>query len=133
MTQETPDRRRGDDLDVDAGLGERVEHVGRDARMALHSRADERDLRDLRVAHDAGRPDLARGLLEDRLRGRQVRLRHRERDARRPLLGDVLDDHVDVHAGVRERAEDACRDPGPVGDAEDHDLRLRGVVRDPRR
>ena len=41
-----PDRRGRDDLDVDAGLGERVEHVRRDARVRLHARADQRDLRD---------------------------------------------------------------------------------------
>ena len=49
-----------------------------------------------------------------------------------PGGGDVLDDHVDVHARVGERAEDAARDAGPVGHAEDRRLRLRGVVRDAR-
>src|SRR5689334_18942029 len=34
-------RRRGDDLDVDPCLREGLEHVGGDARMALHSGADE--------------------------------------------------------------------------------------------
>src|SRR5205814_5130668 len=47
------DRRRGDDLDVDAGFGERLEHVRGDARVALHSRADERHLPDLGVVEDA--------------------------------------------------------------------------------
>ena len=49
-----------------------------------------------------------------------------------PFGRDVLDDHVHVHADVRQRAEDARRDPGPVGHAEDRHLRLRGVVRDSR-
>ena len=41
---------------------------------------------------------------------REVGLRQRERDVGQALLGDVLDDHVDVHAGVGERAEDAGGD-----------------------
>ena len=39
--------------------------------MALHPRADQRDLRDVGVAREAGRVDLARDLAQDRLGGRE--------------------------------------------------------------
>src|SRR5438270_6593669 len=52
------DRRGRDDPDVDAGLSERVEHVGGHAGMALHPRPDERDLRDLAVEREAARAHL---------------------------------------------------------------------------
>ena len=125
------DRRRGDDLDVDPCLGERVEHVGGDARVALHARSDQRDLRDVGVAARRAR---RRGPRELRSRigsaiGRSVFGSVNEIVAV-AVLRDVLDDHVDVHAGVRERAEHLRRDAGAVGDADDRHLRLRGVVRD---
>ena len=47
-----------------ARLGERVEHVGRDARVRAHAGADERDLRDLRVVREPERADLGRERLE---------------------------------------------------------------------
>jgi hypothetical protein len=43
---------------------------------------------------------------------------------------DVLHDHVDVHAGIRERTEHACRYAGLVRHVDDHDLRLGRVVGD---
>ena len=42
----------GDHLDVDVCFGERLEHLGRDARVGLHPRADDRDLGDVVVADD---------------------------------------------------------------------------------
>ena len=124
------DRRRRDDLDVDARLRERAEHLRRHAGVALHAGADQRDLADLRVALDVRRADLRGNLLEDRVGNRDVVLRDRERDARRPVLGDVLDDHVDVHAGLCEALEDSRRCARTVGHAGEHDLRLGGVVCD---
>ena len=47
-------------------VGQRVEHVRRDARMSAHAGADERDLRDVRVVREPARLDLvpraARGI-----------------------------------------------------------------------
>src|SRR4051794_32940230 len=48
------DRRGGDDGRLDAEVAERLEGLGRDARMALHSRADDADL-----AEVAARPEVA--------------------------------------------------------------------------
>ncbi len=62
---------------------------------------------------------------------RNVRLRQRERDRRSTVLGDVLDDHVDVDARPREVAKHLRGDARPVGDADDRHLRLGGVVGDP--
>jgi hypothetical protein len=99
--------------------------------VAAHPGADERELADLAVAGHAGGADLRRDRVEDRLGRGQVLLGQRERDVRVPGGGDVLDDHVDVDPRVRERAEDAARDPGAVGHVLDRRLRLAGVARDP--
>ena len=109
------DRRGRDDLDVHAGLRERVEHVRRDAGMALHPRADQRHLPDVGVTREACRVHLGRDLAQDRLGGGNVVLRQRERDVRVALGRDVLHDHVDVHAGVRERTEARAAIPGRSG------------------
>src|SRR5207245_10562876 len=97
------DRRRGDDLDVNARVRERLEHVGGDARVAAHARADERDLPDVRVADVALGIDVLRDHAEHRLGGGEVGFGQGERDVRVPGGGDVLDDHVDVDARVGER------------------------------
>src|SRR5205823_7811112 len=124
------DRRRGDDLDVDACLREGFEHASGDSRVALHSGSDERDLRDLVVEVNGRRADVGGELLEDRLGDCEVALRQRERDIRRAVGGDVLHDHVDVHAGVRKRAKDARRDARAVGHRDDRRLRFGRIVRD---
>ena len=54
------DRRGGDHLDVDVLVAERGEHLGGDARVRLHSRADDRDLPHRRVLGDAEDADLGR-------------------------------------------------------------------------
>src|SRR6266576_2196119 len=58
------DRRRRDDLDVDARLGERVEHVGDDAWVRLHPRADKGDLCDLSIGREALPADVCRDVRE---------------------------------------------------------------------
>src|SRR5439155_18835379 len=83
------DRRGRDDLDVDAGLAQRLEHVRGDAWMALHSGTDEGHLRDDRVVDETLRGDLRREDLENRLRRGEVRLRKRERDVARAFRRDV--------------------------------------------
>ena len=40
------------------------------------------------------------------------------------VLGNVLDDHVDIDVGLGQRPEDAGGDARPVGDAAQRDLRL---------
>src|SRR5438132_7679217 len=73
-----PDGRSRDDLDVDVGLAESLEHVGGDTWMALHPGADEGHLRDVGVVDDALRADLGGEDAENRLRCGEIRLRQRE-------------------------------------------------------
>ncbi len=61
------------------------EHVGGNARMALHPGANERDLGDLVVEVDGRCADLDGEPVEDRLGDHQVALRQRRRDVRRTL------------------------------------------------
>ena len=124
------DRGGGDDLDVDARLGESFEHVGGNARMALHAGAHERDLRDLVVEIDRRRADLGGQAVEDRPGDREVALRQGERDVRRAVGGDVLHDHVDVHARVGERAEHTRGDARAVGYRDDRRLGFGSIVSD---
>jgi hypothetical protein len=124
------DRRRRDDLDVDPGLGEGLEHVRGDAGMALHACADERHLCDFVVDLAGPRPDVGGELVEDGLRGREIALRERERDVGRAVGGDVLHDHVDVHAGVGEHAEDTRGDTRRIRYGHDRRLRFGDVVGD---
>ena len=77
-----------------------------------------------------GGADLVGELAQDRLGQRGVLGGEREADVGVPLGAGVLDDHVDVDAGVRERPEDARRDARLVGHADDRHLRFPGVVCD---
>src|SRR5262249_1344474 len=101
-----------------------------DAGVALHARSDDGYLRDLGVGCDPRGADRLREVAEYRLRALEVVLRNGEGDVGASFGRAVLDDHVDVHADVRERPEDAAGDAGPVGHAENRDLGLARVVRD---
>ena len=48
------------------------------------------------------------------------------------LFRDVLNDHVDVHARIRQRPEDGAGDAGPVLDGEERDLCLVARIGDAR-
>ena len=60
-----PDRRRADHLDVDSFVGERLEHLGGDAGVGLHARADERDATDLGIRAVAPRLGVDDDLVHD--------------------------------------------------------------------
>ena len=126
------DRRGGDHLDVDALAAEGGEHLGGDAGVRLHSRADDRDLAHRRVLGDAGDADVGDDRVERGAGGRQVGARDGEGHVGRGALGLrlVLDDHVDVDVGVGERREDPPGDARAVRDAEQRDARLVGRVGD---
>ena len=68
-----PDRRRADHLDVDALGRERLEHLGGDAGMRLHARADERDAADVLVGAEAARLGVDDDLLHARRGARRRR------------------------------------------------------------
>jgi hypothetical protein len=126
------DGRRRQDLDVDVGLGERLEHVGRDPGVRLHAGSDERHLPDVRVGLDALRADLRAYRPQNGLGASKVVLRKREEDVGVTLLvRRVLHDHVDVDTLVGEGAEHARGDTRLVGYSQDRHLRFGGVVCDP--
>src|SRR5215208_5411320 len=66
------DRRGGDHLDVDVLVAEGAEHLGGDARMRLHSRADDRDLPHRRILGHAEDPDRGDNRVERGAGGRKV-------------------------------------------------------------
>ena len=117
-----------DHLDVHAGVGEGAEHARGVARRVVQAGADDRHLPDRRVRGQLARAELADDRLEDLLATSQVPARHGERQVGRAAVPDVLDDHVDVHAGLGERFEDRPGDARPVGDIDERHLRDVPVV-----
>ena len=119
------DFRRRDGADVDALLGQRLEGAGGDAGMGAHADADRRNLHHILRPLQLDVADLRSSLLEDAHRALILDRRHGEGDVgRRRVVGDDLDDHVDVDVGVGERHEDRRGDPGLVRDITQRDLRL---------
>ena len=115
-TQRDADRRGRDHLDVDAVVGQRLEHRRRDARVGLHAGADQRDPADVLVVRSRRSRRSRRRAHRSPARSRhEVGLRHRERDVGGPADRRVLHDHVDVHRLVGEGAEQSRRDAGLVG------------------
>ena len=100
--------------------------VGRDAGMAAHADADDRDLGDVGRALDR--------LIADRCsRASSSTFCARSKSAigtvkvmsvSRAVLGDVLDDHVDIDVGLGERHEHRRGDARLVGDPAQRDLGL---------
>ena len=120
------DRRRRDHLDVDPALADRREDLRRDAGVAAHPGADDRDLADVRVRLDP-LADVER--LEHLGRRPQVVGRDREREVGLLVVGDrlVLDDHVDVDVRVGQGGEHAPGDARLVAEAGEGYARLVGV------
>ena len=86
------DRRGRHDLGLDAGVGQRREHLRRHARVALHARADHADLAEV----------VARAPLRRRARRAPPCAASRSSaGAEKTISGAGLDDRVDVHARVR--------------------------------
>ena len=120
-----------DCLDIDRAFGEGLEHRRGDPGVAFHSDADDTDLGDMRVRDDPEEADLALLGLEHRQAARQIGARHGKRDVGLAfVLGDVLDDHVDVDAGGRQWPEDVCDRARPIGYPGQRDLGFVLVVRD---
>ena len=126
-----PDLRGRDHLDVDAGIGQRPEHPGRVARGVVQPGADDRHLGDRRVGRQLAGAELAHERIEGLLGRRELDPRDREREVGRAAVADVLDDHVDVDAGLGERVEDRPRDARPVRHGDDRDLGDVPVVGEP--
>ena len=124
------DGRGADHVQVDAEVGQRLEHLGGDAGVAAHTGADQADLGDLRVGVVLSCAELLDDLLERLVGGGDVLDRDRARDVAVAALAGVLDDGVDVDVGVGQRGEDASRDARPVGDSAQRDLGLVGGVAD---
>ena len=79
-----------------------------------------------------GDPKLLRDRCERGVCGLRVFLRHRERQLRERAFGArlVLDDHVDVDAGVGERGRHTTGDAGAIGHAHERYAGLRARVGD---
>ena len=107
-------------------VAERLEHLGRDARMASHAGADDRDLADVGLGLDAA-GDFER--LEHVGRRGQVLVGDGEGEVGCPIGRDglVLDDHVDVDVRVGKSGEDAAGDAGLVAEPGQGHARLVGV------
>ena len=119
------DLRRGDGADVDAAAGQRLEGVGGDAGVAAHADADHRDLGDVGRAVDVVEADRGLGLVQHVDRALIVGGRHREGEVGGGAVGgDVLHDHVDVDAGLGQRAEDRGGDARLVRHVAHRNLRL---------
>ena len=101
--------------------------------MRAHAGPDDRELSDLVVVHETLEADLVLIARERAQRAARIGLGQRERDVGATGGGrrHVLHDHVDVRAGLRDDLEDLCRLAGHVGDADDRDLGLTEVGRDP--
>src|SRR6516165_1945462 len=129
-----PDLRGGDHLDVHPGAGDRAEEGGRHPRVGLHPSSDQGHLADPVVVEQALELDLRLHRAQRRQRRLPLGAREGERDVGEPGggRGDVLHDHVDVDASVRDRPEDLRRLAHHVGNSRDGDLGLTPVVRDAR-
>ena len=104
------------------GVGERPEHPGGIARRVVQAGADDRDLGHRGVGRQLAGAQVADERLERLLGGRQLDPRDRERQVGLAAVADVLDDHVDVDAGLGERVEDRPGDARPVRHGHDRDL-----------
>ena len=99
--------------------------------MAFHADPDDADLGDVVVREDAEEADLALLGLEHREAAREIGARDGKGNVCLAfVLGDVLDDHVDVDAGGGQRPEDMRDRAGLVGHPGQGDLGLVLVVRD---
>ena len=113
-------------------FSERVlEHAGGDAGMTAHADADHRDFHNVGRAFDIEVTDVDLGLFQNVESPRQFAGVDRERHVRVLAVGrDVLDDHVDVDAGIGQGPEDARRDARLIVHLEKRDLGLVLGVRD---
>src|SRR5437899_2308954 len=101
------------------------------AVVAAHADADHRHLADIGIGHQRPVTELLLAVLEHLDGPLEIGLRHREGEVgRAAALGDVLDDHVDIDAGIGERPEDRRRHAGPVGHPRQGDLGLVAIVGD---
>ena len=94
--------------------------------MAAHADAHDGDLCHVLVGHELVVVDFARSLdFFHRLPGAcHLAYRQRKRHVGAAILGDVLDDHVHVHPGARQRAEDRGGNAWPVRDRKQRHFRL---------
>src|SRR5690606_25558464 len=99
------DGRGGDHLDVDVVVGQDLEHLGRHPRVGLHAGTDDRDPADVVVEPHAGVVEVPGQRVDERGGPLRVGVRDGEGDVRAAVLGHVLDDQVDVDAGVGEGRE----------------------------
>ena len=124
------DLRGGDHVDVDPGVGQRLEERRRNARVGAHAGADQGQLADLLVVFDVFEADFGLGGAEGGQGVGAFDDGQREGDVRPAgaVRGDVLDDHVDVRVRIGDDLEDRGGLAGDVRNAHHGDLGFGTVV-----
>lgn len=112
---------RRNHLDIDVRVEQRLEHIGGDAGVRLHAGADDRDLRDVVVKHDAARAEQLGVRFELLDRRIHLILFDREADVLRTVAADGLEDDIDVDVLLRELRENAERKARLIRNADDRD------------
>ena len=98
--------------------------------MAFHANAHDADLGDMAVGDYAVESDLFALVFEQRLRTRQIGLRYSKGHVGFALIApDILNDHIDIDAGIGERLKDMRHRARLIRDAREDDLRLILVMR----
>ena len=87
-----------DHLDVDLSVVERLEHLGGNTGVALHARADDRDLGDLVVIEHFLGAEVLHVVLQAVDRLLTSGLGYREADVLESVVADGLEDDVDIDA-----------------------------------
>ena len=82
--------------------------------MAPHANPDHADFRHIRVSQQRFIAKISAGLFQHILRARQISLANRKCHIRAAIGADILHDHIHIHIGLRERAEDGGSHTGPV-------------------
>src|SRR5450830_41786 len=107
--------RRAYHVEVDAQVGERLEHQRGDAGVCAHAGPDYAHLGDALVAREALGLEFRDDRLQGAVGGGAILGGDGARDVGVTLFAGVLDDHVDVYVGCGEGGEDHGRDAGLVG------------------
>ena len=110
-----------DHANVDLSVVERLEHLGRNARVALHACADDGDLGNIIVEEDLIRAVVEHVILDGVDRVLTSVLGDGEADVLLVVVTDGLENDVDVDVLLGKSGEHLERDSGNIGNALDRD------------
>ena len=135
------DLRSADHLDVHIFSRQSGEHLGGHPDLAAHANADDRNLGHIRVGYQLAIGEFASALGFFHGLARALHLIGRQAEGHVSIgalvggvvqLRDVLDDHVHIHTGFGQGAEDGRGDAGAVFNLDQRHLRLVAAVGDAR-